>query len=106
MWRLLQVPAAVAKLWQGQTRDAIRNNRRLLLGTLETSSEGGKRSLELANCAAQDNERIPKHYKVEEAAIGNTVTTFLFASRLEGPNEGICTSSRFNLSVCLQCSTC
>jgi hypothetical protein len=78
---MLQVPAAVAKVWQGQTRDAIRNNRQVLIGTLETSSVGGKRVLELANSASLESERIPKHYKVEEAGAGNTVTTFLFSSK-------------------------
>lgn len=88
----LQVPAAVAKVWQGQTRDAIRNNRQALLGTLDTSAEGGKRVLELANCSALDSERIPKHYRVEEAAISNSVTTFLFSSRKDA---GVSTLSRF-----------
>ena len=88
---MLQVPAAVAKVWQGQTRDAIRNNRQVPLGTLETSSDGGKRVLELANCAALENERIPKHYKVEEAATSNAVATFLFSSK---NSEGVSTISQ------------
>jgi hypothetical protein len=87
---VLQVPAAVAKVWQGQTRDAIRNNRQVLLGTLETSSVGFKRVLELADCPTLHSERIPKRYKVEEAAASNTVTTFLFS----GIGGGVSTLSR------------
>ena len=79
----------MAKVWQEQLRDAIRNNRQELIGTVETSSVGGKRVLELAKCAL-GNEKIPKRYKVEEAAVNNSVSTFLFSSKNQ---EGVSTLS-------------
>lgn len=78
---IIKVPASVAKVWQEQTRDAVRNNCQVLLGTLDNAAQGSKRVLELSNCAASDGDKIPKHYKVEETGAAHTVKTFLFSSK-------------------------
>lgn len=81
---LVQVPAAVAKVWQERAREAIRGNRQVLLGALQQEPQTGKRVLELADGGDSQVDRIPKRYKVEQAAAGTAVPTFLFSSTTEG----------------------